>query len=381
LDADFCAGTLEKLGCVVEKASEDWTVNIPGWRYDLTREADLIEEMARCKGMDTLPPTLPPMTFSLDRFGRQESQYSFLSKVKRWAAGLGLNEVVNYSFVGNKDLDHLGLPQAGRVAVLNPLTAEQDVLRTVLAPGLLNNVKLNISQGAGGLRLFEVAQSFHHAPEEETSVFEKRHLGIVLYGARFDSAWPHRASDMDYTDLKGLVEHFFRNFLRIELPEFAYSTEHSFLAPVVNLVWKGQTVGFMGRIKPHIADAYYARKPIWLAELELDALQTPAANAQTLFKTLHVYPPVRRDMTCVLPPEIRDSLRVEAIEAAIRGVKTPLLEHVELLDMYEPEKTGERNLTFRLTFRHAERTLQDAEVDREREKIASSLVQTLKVRV
>lgn len=387
LEAGFCEHTLTSLGCVVEKTdADDWSVKTPGWRYDLTREADLIEEVARYKGVDDMPATLPPVQLSLDRFGLSESQFAFLSRVKHWAAGLGLNEVVNYSFVGNKDLDHLALPQEGRVNILNPLTAEQDVLRTVLAPGLLNNVRHNIAQGAPGLRLFEVAQSFHRDPAQETAVFERRHLGIALYGARYDSAWPHAEADMDYPDLKGFIEHFFENFLHLPLPEFGLDAEHPYLAPAVRLVLSagahaGKTVGSMGRVKPDMADAYHARKAVWIAELDLDTLRRAAAGVQVSFRALPVYPPVRRDITFIVPTGQSAGLRVDAILEAVRAQKSSLLERVELHDVYEPQGSAERNLTFRLTFRHAERTLQDAEVDREREKIASALVQSLHVRV
>ena len=87
-----------------------------------------------------------------------------------------------------------------------PLTAEQDVLRTELAPGLFQNVRQNIAQGATGIRLFEVAEAFCQDPASDTTVKEVRHLAMVLYGSRYDEAWAHADEDMDYVDLKGIVE-------------------------------------------------------------------------------------------------------------------------------------------------------------------------------
>lgn len=391
LEDDFCAHTLEVLGCTVDRsAPDDWKVSAPGWRYDLTREADLVEEVARFRGVDAMPATLPPVTQTLDRFGQPENRHAFLTRVKHWAAGMGLNEVVNYSFVGNSDLDRLGLPAEGRVPILNPLTADQDVLRTELAPGLLHSVRHNIAQGAAGLRLFEIAQSFHADESEETTVAERRHLGVVLYGSRYDSAWPHAEEEVDYTDLKGIVEHFFRDFLHLPLPLFELAADHPFLSPAVRLVLPaggsygqaaGTVVGMIGRVKPGIADAYLARKAVWLADLELDDLQTAAAGSVIRFRPLPVYPPVRRDITVIVPGGGEAPVRVDDVLAVFRNGKTPLLESVELQDLYDPPHGGERNLTFRLTFRHADRTLQDNEVDREREKIVAALVQSLPVRV
>ncbi|MCH5277307.1 MAG: phenylalanine--tRNA ligase subunit beta [Desulfovibrionaceae bacterium] len=390
LEPDFCADTLKSLGCEVRRGgkaegADDWNVRAPGWRYDLTREADLIEEVARFRGVDSLPATLPAIVQSLKRFGLPESRHGFLMRVKKWAAGLGLNEAINYSFVGNRDLDHLRLPAEGRVKILNPLTADQDVLRTCLAPGLLQDVRVNIAQGAAGLRLFEIAEAFRQDGRSETTVAENRRLGLVLYGARFDSAWPQPDEDVDYSDLKGLVEHFFLHCLHLPAPRFEVLDGHPYLAPAVKLLavdsdGAESPAGALGRVRPDLADAYHARKAVWLADLDLDLLQSMAAKASLAFRALPVYPPVRRDITVIAPLTVRVATVRDALEAAGRG-KRSLLESVELRDLYVPDGAEERRLTFRLTFRHADRTLQDAEVDREREKMAAALVQALPVRI
>lgn len=137
LSPEFDEKTLAGMGCVVDKKGNApaWKVSQPSWRPDLTREADLIEEVGRVYGLDTIPPLLPAVQPDLTRAGEPESRFAFWSRIKRWGAGLGLNEAVNYSFVGHKDLDHLGLPQKGRISIMNPLSAEQDALRTALARG------------------------------------------------------------------------------------------------------------------------------------------------------------------------------------------------------------------------------------------------------
>lgn len=383
LDDAFCADTLKALGCGVEKTGEgEWRVSAPGWRYDLSREADLIEEAARFKGVDSMPATLPAVRPCLESFGLPEGKHCFMMRVKHWAAGMGLNEAVNYSFVGNRDLDHLRLPREGRVDIMNPLTAEQDVLRTELAPGLLQDVRHNIAQGAAGLRLFEVAESFHKDAQSETGVCECRRLGFVLYGSRYDSAWPHADADVDYTDLKGIVEHFVRDFLHLSDPAYDVQPDHPYLAPAVRVMVEGREAGVMGRVRTDMADAYHARKDVWLADLDLDLLRRLAAGVRRSFHALPVFPPVRRDVTVRAKTGVKVEDVLTCVRVAGRGSKNPILEGVELIDLYEPKGAdGERNLTFRLTFRHADRTLQDAEVDKEREKIVSALVQALAVEI
>lgn len=380
LTPDFDERTLTGLGCQVRKSADGaWQVTQPSWRPDLTREADLIEEVGRMHGLDTIAPVLPPVALALERAGEPESRFSFWSRIKHWGAGLGLNEVINYSFTGHKDLDQLNLPRTGRISIKNPLSAEQDALRTVLAPGLLHDLRNNLAQGAQGLRLFELAHVFAHDPATETTARETGMLGLLLYGARHDTTWPRQEGDVDYPDLKGVVEHLLR-FLRLPAPECAACGNHPFLEPCVSVSVRGRELGVMGRVRPAMADIWLARKPVWLAELNLETLRELHDAAALRFTPLPVFPPVRRDITVTAG----EGLTVADVTAHVRAMRLPLLEDVQMVDCFEPE-TGDgapvRNLTFRLTFRHAERTLKDAEVDKLREKVAQSLAAALHVRV
>ena len=131
LSRDFDEKVLSVMGCAIEKTSNDsWQVTQPSWRPDLTREADLIEEVGRVHGLDTIAPELPAFLQDLGRAGEPMSTFQFWSRLRHWGAGLGLNEAVNYSFVGHKDLDLLGLPAEGRISIMNPLSAERSQLRS-----------------------------------------------------------------------------------------------------------------------------------------------------------------------------------------------------------------------------------------------------------
>ena len=327
--------------------------------------------------MDTIPETLPAVSRPLERFGQPESRYGFLSRIKAWGRGLGLNEAENYSFVGHKDLDHLGLSKEGRIDIINPLTEEQNVLRTEIAPSLLQNVRTNIAHGNMGVRLFEVANVFEADPASQTTAKESARLGMVMYGSLYDTAWPNAEIDAGYADIRGLVEHF-AAFLNLSAPVFTRDENtHPFLAPCVRVTVDGKPVGVVGQVKAQLADAYHARKPIWLAELDLETLWDLHRAARIVFKALSVFPASSRDVTVIAPL----TLSVAAVEKHIRDMRIAILEDVTLIDLYEPKDTEERNLTFRLTFRKADRTLKDAEVDKEREKVAQSLIKNLGVRI
>ena len=377
LDAEFCRETLEGLGCRVMEEKEAWTVVPPSHRPDLTREADLIEEIGRVYGVDRIVPTLPKISRSLDA-GRPDTEYHFLLKIKRWAAGLGLNETINYSFVGDRDLDALALPETGRIHIMNPLSSEQNVLRPHLAPGLLHTLRHNIAQGNSGIHIFETAHVFSADAASETTAKEQGRLAILLYGNRHDSFWPYKEADADYQDIKGIIEHLLSH---LGLGEADYSLVDGaqacpYLLPCVTVRVHGVAVGHIGRLRPEMAESYHARKEVWFADMDTDALHVLSRGARARFTAMPQYPPVRRDITVTAPA----AMPVRAVIEHIRGLKLALLEDVVLLDVYAPEsRPDERNLTYRMTFRHSQRTLQDSEVDKIRESVAQSLVKNLGV--
>ncbi len=376
LTEEFCHNVLVKIGCTVDKSDAScWRVLGPSWRCDMGREADLIEEVGRVYGLDRIEPVLPVVRHLVDDAGKPESSFAFWSRIKAWASGLGLNESVNYSFVGHKDLDFLNLPKDKRVSIVNPLSSEQDALRTSLAPGLLQNVRHNRAQGNTGLRLFELAHVFFADSASETTAVEFGRLGILLHGARFDAMWPQVDADADYSDLKGIVEHLCAT-LHLGEATYTQTEAHPFLAPSVQITVQGQELGVMGMVQSDLADAFHAQKPIWLAEIDLDRVRVLADTAYISFKALASFPPVRRDVTVMADT----TLRVGDVLGAVRGMKLSLFEDISLIDMFEPAEGG-CNATYRLTFRHASRTLKDAEVDKEKDKIVQSLIKALGVRI
>ena len=376
MDSDFCLKILEKLGCTVDTSRQDeWTVAGPSHRPDLTREADMIEEIARVYGVDRFEPTLPSIPHSIDRAGSPETEFAFWRRIRKWGAGIGLNEVINYSFTGNADLDRLNLSKEIRIQIMNPLSSELDVMRTELAPGMLTALRNNLAQGHSGLRIFELAHVFHADTASETTVREPGRIAFLLYGDRFDSAWPHTQGIVGYEDLKGVVEHFLA-FLRCKNATFIVDeTPHPWLRPSVTVRVDGEFVGVMGRIQPEIADAAHARHDVWSAELDLNVLRTLHDAKKVIFSALPTFPPIRRDITIAVP----FTLPAQSILDAVFSMKLPLLEEIHLHDVYAPENEETRRLTFRMTFRHGQRPLEDTEVDKLRDKIANQLTSSLSV--
>lgn len=377
INRQFQENALESLGCAVEKNSEDeWTIIQPSWRPDLTRPADLVEETGRVYGLDTIEPKLPAIQRSMNDSFANASNYAFFMDIRKWASGLGLNEAINYSFSGQADLDRLNLDAKDRVAVFNPLSEEQNVLRTCLAPGLLKDLANNLAFGAQSIRLFEIATGFHADEKSQTTVRETPLLGMLLHGLRHEPRWPHKDDELGYTDIKGLLENLL-NFLHLAQPHFTLLQEHPWLLPCVQVSIGNDSIGILGRVKPEISHEYNALKDVWMSELNLDKLQQLNAKAIRRFKALPVYPPVRRDMTIIAS----GAIKIDNILEKMQQIKMPLLEGAVLTDCYQPDNSSERHLTFRLSFRHQGRTLKDAEVDKEREKMAEFLRKQLDVKI
>ncbi|MHC1713707.1 MAG: phenylalanine--tRNA ligase subunit beta [Solidesulfovibrio sp.] len=372
----FCRQTLVALGCQLTDTDPHgvMVVTPPPYRLDLEREVDCIEEVGRVYGLDRIAPKLPRVSKSLEDVP-VESEFGFWARVRAFAVGAGLREAVNYSFVGHTDLDLLCLDAACRVSVANPLTEDQNVMRPMLAPGLLHSVRHNLSQGNANLRLFEVSRIFTADPEAESTAREAGRLGLVLHGARHPESWPWPKDEVvGYADIKGLVEALLRHF-HLPTADYVRDATLPWLAPQVEVRLGATRLGVIGQVTPDVADAYHAHSPLWLAELDLDALRALVDARKTVFKPLPGFPPVRRDITLAVPAEVA----VGAILDAIRDAKAPIFEDVLLLDAYKPEGETERRLTFRITYRHAEKTLKDKEVDKIHDALTNAVLTKLPV--
>lgn len=369
---DFCRQTLTSLGCGIEDGAP-WNVTTPSFRLDLEREVDLIEEVARVYGMDRIKAVLPTVKKSLADLDKIDPIYSFLSQVKDWGRGAGLAEVVNYSFVGTDDLDRCGLPTEGRVHIFNPLSEDMNVLRTELAPGLLGSLRQNMSQDNTRIRIFEVAHTFVQDPGSDTLTRENNRLGILLHGSRFPGRYPYPDGRLGYEDTKGLCEHLFQA-LGIEMPRFERSAEHPYLVPAILVLAGEVVVGRLGRVREDLADFHQARGEVWYADLDLDLLMGLRRGAK--FEPIPRFPVVRRDMTLTAPL----GLAIGSVVDTVWAMREPLLEDVFLIDIFEPEGGGERNLSFRYVYRHPERTLKDKEVEKVHLRIGQHLVERLPVR-
>jgi len=324
------------VGFVAAPKDDRLAVQIPGWRPDVTREVDLIEEVARLRGYDSFPDELRPY-----RPGTVPDAPADLTlrriREQLVANGGGLLEARTLP-LGPADG-----PDA--VPVLNPLSAEEAHLRSRLLPGLIRRVEHNWSVGNRDVRLFEVGTVFRKSPTGARPI-EELSLAIVLTGARHPAHWTDgtnavKLPDMDIWDLK---QHF-------ELAVGLAASSHDVQPAANGSGW----VASVGMAAPLEADA-----PKWAARLfGLEVRITVAPAGPVRYQSLPTQPPVVRDISLVLP----GGVTAAAVEAVLRREGGKLLERLDVLDEYRGAglPAGTRGVTWRCTFRAPDKTLTERE--------------------
>ena len=341
--------TLEALGFLVTGSSAEAKALAPSWRLDVTGEADLAEEVGRHFGLDKIPSALPPASRigGLRRSQRRERQ------IRDILTGVGFTEVVNYTFVPGADV----APAPG-VRLANPLTAEQDTLRTSLVvPGLLTTLGTNLRLGRRDLALFEVGRVFLQGPERPA---EERRLGILLSG-QHPRHWSAPSRSFDLFDLKGVVELLFER-LGEPRPEWDRNTPPpAFLHPgrAARLSEAGRTLGHAGVLHPDVRDRLELKDEAVVLELDLERLLEASAE-RARFRALDRYPVVERDLSILCD----EAMPAAEIDARVRRAGGGLLRSVSLVDRYTGNQVppGKLSLTVSLRFQDRERTLTSDEV-------------------
>ena len=341
---------LSAVGFVAAPKDDRLAVQVPGWRPDVTREVDLIEEVARLRGYDSFPDELRPY-----RPGTVPDAASELTlrriRAQLIASGSGLLEARPLP-LGPADS-----PEA--VPVKNPLSAEEAFLRSRLLPGLIRRVEYNWSMGNRDVRLFEVGTVFRPSVQPSNRPTEELHLAIVLTGARHPPHWTggsHHDSKLPDMDIWDLKRHF----------ELAVGLAGPLAGEVQPAAsgsgWEarngggGPVVGSAMRLE---ADAPRWAAPLFGLEVTIAVARVPVVK----YQPLHTQPPVLRDISLVLP----GAVTAAAVAAVLRRVGGSMLAQLEVLDEYRGEglPEGTRGVTWRCTFRDPEgvRTLTDREID------------------
>ena len=339
---------------------------IPTFRHDLALEEDLVEEVVRIWGYDRVPPAIPS---SADFHVADRARRDIPRAIRAVMSAAGFHEVINYSFCAPLSAAALGIDIAP-VAIRNPLSEDQAVMRTALVPGLVMNAVYNVRRQQRSLRLFELGRVY--LPEAGAPLpREELRLGGLILGRRHERTWAHPDAEADFHDLKGAVEAILAA-LRIGGAAYVRDRLPAWLHPgrAATLLVDGSPAGALGQLHPRMAAAHDLPEATFVFELDA-AVLARAAAADAIYRPLSEFPAVERDMALV----VDDTVDAGALLDAVRAQGIAEVEGAVIFDVYAGPQVGEgrKNIAIGLTYRAADRTLKDAEVDALHARIVNAL--------
>jgi phenylalanyl-tRNA synthetase beta chain len=364
---------LESIQLHVRNADEDTlVVDPPSFRPDLTREVDLMEEVARLGGYDRIPSASP--TARLATATPAEDQV-IRQQAKQTLNSLGFCEIVSYSFINPKAVELLRLADVDRrrrlLPLRNPLSEDQAVMRTTLVPGMLETAAENQRQNNFDLRLFELSKVFF--PMEDQELPEERfNLCGLLSGLRRPAGWSEPAVTVDFFDIKGAVETL---FFSLGISDIRWSTAPlaSYLRPEASahILVSNTYLGELGQIHPRVMQAFDLKPPVYLFDIDFDLLLEKAVSIRK-FQPLPRFPVVNRDLAIV----VSNSVAAQDLLDYMEKSRPEYVECITLFDQYRGDQLAADNksIAFRITYRSAERSLTDLEVNEIHTKFSQKVI-------
>ena len=365
--------TLTALGFGVQDAPDGLDVTVPPFRRnDVTREADLVEEVGRFD-LDKLPATLPKRRGTA---GRMSARQRLRRRAVDALVGRGAYEIVGWSFTEPGVADRLRLPEDDPrrrfVPLQNPMSEDHSVLRTTVLGSLLDATRHNVARGNADLRLIEQG-AVYVAREGEPLPHEHRALGAVLHGRLAAPSWGDdgTAKAAGFFAAKGLLAAAL-DTLRVDWSVRAEAQPflHPGRSATVVAGPDDEVVGWVGELHPLVARAWELEGVVAAFEVDLDAVVAHAV-AVPYFEDLTSFPPVRQDLAVI----VADDVTADAVVGAVRGAGGKLLQGVRVFDVYRGTQVGEgrKSLALALTFQAPDRTLSDEDVAPVRAKVVKAL--------
>jgi phenylalanyl-tRNA synthetase beta chain len=349
-------------------------VSAPYWRSDIKCSADLVEEVVRIIGYDKVPMTrlgspLPPQKSKLSIEARQSE---LKDKLRNILTGYGFQEILTYSLVSLGKLQKVSPELELRIPplkVANPMTREQEYLRTSLRGGLLTTLAHNQKFEQAGVRLFEIGKVF--LPQGKDLPEEKDMLCAVLSGARAELSWQADKEMVDFFDAKGVVENLLDQ-LGLKASFKNSDDEGLYLERRADVIVADGKVGTVGDVQPKVAQAFELSNTVCLMEIDLEKLLTKIAGIKE-YRSIPRFPSVTRDIALAIDEQMSYRRVNEIIQSF------PLVTKVSLFDLYRGEQIteGKKSFAIRIVYRSPSRTLTDEEVDQTQEQMLARLRQEL----
>jgi phenylalanyl-tRNA synthetase beta chain len=381
---------LEALGfeCQEGDSGSQVLVSAPYWRSDIKCSADLVEEIVRIIGYEKIPTTrlgspLPPQKSKLSPEAKQSD---LKDKLRDILTSFGFQEILTYSLVSLDKLQKLSPKLELKIPTLkvaNPMSREQEYLRTSLRAGLLATLAHNQKFEQAGIRLFEIGKVFlpqhphviaseaKQSQEERELPQEKEMFCAVLSGARAELSWQADKEPLDFFDAKGIVENLLN---QLELKASFENSDDEILFPGggTDIIVDDDRIGILGELHPKVAQAFELSNTICLIEIDLEKLLTKLTGTKE-YQAIPRFPSVTRDIALVIDEQVS----YRRVEEIIQGF--PLVTKVTLFDLYRGEQIpeGKKSFAIRIVYQSPSHTLTDEEVDQTQEQMLARLHQEL----
>ncbi|MBI2304777.1 MAG: phenylalanine--tRNA ligase subunit beta [Chloroflexi bacterium] len=338
-------------------------VEVPYWRQDVTLVEDVAEELARGIGYDSITATplsgaIPPLL--------AEPLPPLRERVKDILAACGLQEVITYTLTSGEVLGWLSHAPHSALKVSNPMSAEQEYLRTSLRGGLLTTLASNERYQAEGIHIFEAGKVY--LPREGDLPREREMVAGLLSGRRQERAWLSDPDPVDFYDAKGVLEALFQS-LGVEASFQPATDPHLLPNATAQVLAEGAVVGLVGQVHPQVLEHFHIEtRPVYLFELDLETILPHIPPARP-YHAVSRFPPVTRDMALV----VDDGVAGQRVMTILR--EEPLVAQVTLFDVYRGPQVpeGKKSLAFSLLYQSPDHTLTEEEVNRAQERLVQRL--------
>ena len=368
-------GFLEALEMDVQDMNKtEIRVKPPSFRVDITRDVDLMEEVARLSGYNHIPVVYPTIRPHEDGEAPELRVHDQITSIM---VGMGFTEIITYSFISHDSAEKLGAeegsPLRSVVTLLNPLTADQSVMRTSLVPGLLATVKTNSLYEERDLKLFEWGKVFIHSKDNELP-FEHTYLAALMTGKFHHKTWYSDERHVDFYDIKGAVDALLKGVgLRDSVFEKETGIARYDTALCSNIFYSGSLIGYVGRVSQSVMTAYDLKnKGAFLFELDIEALLENISGTKK-FVPFTKFPAVYRDISVIVKRQLESARIIEIIYR--QGGE--LVESVQVFDVYEGKNVdfSEKAIAFRVCYRSKHGTLDGEEMNRLHESVIDKIRQ------
>ena len=367
LEAAEMVQILNRLGFDVDTAGDAYQVTVPTFRSDVTREIDLVEEIARVYGYDNIPTTLPKGDIPVPA---TDPKAEVRKRIKHFLLAAGMMEAINYSFCDPNCFDKIRLaandPLRDALPLQNPLSPEMSVLRTTLMPGLLENAQHNRNHQIDTIVLFEIGSVFLRDGEQK----EPERVTGVLAGQIGEGIYSNPYRPPDFFDIKGLVEGMLEVCGIVDYSLQQTDTPVFHPGRNAEVMLDGGRIGTFGEVYPEVCKNYDLSDETYLFEFNLEGLVDATTFAKQ-FEPIPIYPKVARDLAIVVDKETLSDMPTELIYATGGDA----VDSVRLFDIYEGEQVpeGKKSLAYTITYYSATETLTDKAVNALHNKVVKRL--------